>query len=146
MFLEGLPSVPSHLFLMGTVSKQPVQSARAPKAVGPYSQAVRAGNLLFASGQIPLNPSDLSVVGQDVAGQIVQVLENLKNLLEDAGTSLEHVVKTTMFLKNMADFAKANEVYGRYFKAPYPARSTIEVARLPKDVLVEIEAVAILPQ
>ena len=128
---------------MATVAKQPVQSSRAPKAVGPYSQAVRAGGLLFVSGQIPLAPSDLSVVGQDVQGQIVQVLENLKNLLEDAGTSLERVVKTTMFLKNMADFAKANEVYGRYFKEPYPARSTIEVARLPKDVLVEIEAVAL---
>ncbi len=98
---------------------------------------------MFLSGQIPLNPKDLAVVGQDIETQITQVLENLKNLLEDARSSLEGVVKTTMFLKDMGDFAKANEIYGRYFKSPYPARSTIQVAKLPKDVLVEIEAVAI---
>ena len=131
---------------MASVVKQTVESPRAPKAVGPYSQAVRTGNLLFASGQIPLNPKDSSVVGQDVQTQITQVLENLKHLLEDGGTSLENVVKTTMFLKNMGDFAKANEIYGQYFKPPYPARSTIEVVRLPKDVLVEIEAVAHCPE
>lgn len=127
-----------------TTTKKTIESPKAPKAVGPYSQAVRTGNLLFCSGQIPLNPADLSVVGQDVQTQITQVLENLKNLLEDAGTSLGNVVKTTMFLKDMNDFAKANEVYGKYFQAPYPARSTIQVARLPKDALVEIEAIAVV--
>lgn len=128
---------------MANPVKQSIESIRVPKAVGPYSQAVRAGGLLFLSGQIPLNPKDLAVVGQDIETQITQVLENLKNLLEDARSSLEGVVKTTMFLKDMGDFAKANEIYGRYFKSPYPARSTIQVAKLPKDVLVEIEAVAI---
>ncbi len=130
---------------MSAIAKQTILSVRAPKAVGPYSQAVRLGNLIYTAGQIPINPQDSSVVGTDVATQIVQVLQNLTHLLQDAGTSLDNVVKTTMFLKDMNDFAKANEVYGRYFKSPYPARSTIEVARLPKDVLVEIEAIAFVP-
>ena len=127
------------------MEKQVILSLRAPKVVGPYSQAVRLGNFVFTAGQIPLNPHDSSMVGTDVQGQIVQVLENLSHLLQDAGTSLDHVLKTTMFLKDMNDFAKANEIYGRYFKLPYPARSTLEVARLPKDALVEIEAIAFVP-
>ena len=127
------------------ISKQSIESQRVPKAIGPYSQAVRIGNLLFVSGQIALNPTDSTMVGQDAKAQLKQIMENLKHLLEDAGTSMEQVVKTTMYLKDMGDFAKANEVYGLYFKAPYPARATVEVARLPKDALVEIEAVAFCP-
>ena len=130
---------------MESLRKQPIVSLRTPKVVGPYSQAMRLGNLVFASGQIPLTHHDNTLVGTDVQTQIVQVLENLTHLFQDAGTSLDNVIKTTMFLKDMNDFAKANETYGRYFKPPYPARSTIEVARLPKDALVEIEAIAFIP-
>ncbi len=123
--------------------KMPIATPHAPKAVGPYSQAVRAGNMLFCSGQIPLNPADSSMVGTDVQTQIKQVLDNVKGLLGDAGLGFEDVVKTTMFLKDMNDFPKANELYGQYFKPPYPARSTVQVARLPKDALVEVEVVAL---
>ncbi len=128
------------------IARQAILSTHAPKAAGPYSQAVRAGKFLFCSGQIPLNPPDSAMVGHDIQGQIIQVLENLKHLLEDAGTSLGQVVKTTMYLTDLNDFAKANEMYGRYFQAPYPARSTLQVARLPKDALVEIEAIALMPE
>lgn len=128
-----------------TMDKQAIQTHNVPKTVGPYSQAIRMGNLLFTSGQIPLDPRQGTVVGQDIRGQATQVLENLKHLLEDAGVSLTAVLKTTMFLADMNDFAIANEVYGHYFKEPYPARSTIQVARLPKAVLVEIEAIAWIP-
>ena len=133
------------LIVMASVTKKSIESQRAPKAIGPYSQAVRVGNFLFVSGQVALNPKDSSIVGQDVESQIMQIFENVKNLLEDAGTSLENVVKTTLYLKDMGDFAKANEAYSRYFKAPYPARATVQVARLPKDALVEIEAIAVYP-
>lgn len=117
---------------------------KAPAAIGPYSQAVRAGNLLFASGQIPLRP-DGSMVEGDIKEQTRQVLTNVQALLSAAGTGLEHVVKCTVFLKDMNTFAMMNEVYGEFFRKDYPARSTIEVARLPKDALVEIEVVALIP-
>ena len=117
---------------------------KAPAAIGPYSQAVRAGNLLFASGQIPLRP-DGSMVEGDVQEQTRQVLTNVQALLTAAGSGLEHVVKCTVFLKDMNTFAMMNEVYGTFFKKDFPARSTVEVARLPKDALVEIEVVALIP-
>lgn len=116
---------------------------KAPKAIGPYSQAIIAGNLVFVSGQIPAVPSTGEITASGISEQCEQVLNNLKGVLEAAGTGLSNVVKTTVFVKNMDDFAVVNEVYARYFNSPYPARSCIEAARLPKGVLVEIEAIAI---
>lgn len=122
--------------------KKIIQTDAAPAAIGPYSQAVQSGDLIFCSGQIPLDPKTMQIVGKTAAEQVRQVLENVKGLLIGAGSDLSKVIKTTMFLKNMADFAAVNEVYASYFKNDPPARSTIEVARLPKDVLVEIECIA----
>lgn len=119
-----------------------IATADAPQAIGPYSQAVAAGGLLFCSGQIPLTAAGAVVEG-DIAAQTEQVLTNLKALLEAAGSSLGQVVKTTVFLADMNDFAAMNQVYATYFTAAPPARSTVQVARLPRDVRVEIEAVAI---
>lgn len=121
-----------------------ILTEKAPKPIGPYSQAVAAGNLLFCSGQIPLDPATGNLVGgSDVEAQTKKVLENLKAVLEKGGASFSSVAKTTIFLKNMADFPKVNEIYGSFFGGHAPARSTVEVARLPKDVLVEIEAIAL---
>jgi len=114
-----------------------------PKAIGPYSQAIKANGLVFLSGQIPLDPATQQLIVGDVAAQTERVLQNISAILEAAGTSLAQVVKTTVFLKNMGDFAAMNEVYGRHFTAEPPARSTVEVARLPKDVLVEIDVIAL---
>jgi len=122
-----------------------ISTKKAPKAIGPYSQAIRIQNMVFTSGQIPVDPSSGEVVGGGIENQTQQVLENLKAVLAEAGTGLENVVKTTVFIKDMNDFASVNKIYGQYFKEPYPARSCVEVARLPKDVLIEIEAVAIIP-
>jgi len=122
--------------------RQAVASAGAPAAIGPYSQAIVAGSLLFCSGQIPLDPASGQVVEGDVAAQTRRVLDNLGAILEAAGVSFDAVVKTTVFLADMTEFAAMNEVYGQYFGAPAPARSTVQVARLPRDVRVEIEAVA----
>jgi 2-iminobutanoate/2-iminopropanoate deaminase len=124
---------------------EPVLTANAPQPIGPYNQAIRAGNLLFCSGQIALDPKSGAVVAPtDVKAQTHQVFANLKAVLEAGGASLEKVAKTTVFLKSMGDFPAVNEIYGQYFKGTTPARSTIEVARLPKDVLVEVEATAVL--
>lgn len=127
------------------MSKAVIATDQAPAAIGPYSQAVRAGNLVFTAGQIALDPATQQVVAGGIAEQTTRVLENLKAILEAAGTSLARVVKTTVFLKDFNDFAAMNAVYGAYL-APEsvqpPARSTVEVARLPKDVLVEIEVIA----
>ena len=123
---------------------RPVQTDRAPAAIGPYSQAVRIGDLVFTSGSIPLRP-DGSMVDGDVALQTEQVMENLQNVLAAAGTTLAHAVKCTCFLADMNDFAAFNEVYARYFGADAPARSTVEVARLPRDVRVEVECIAWVP-
>lgn len=124
------------------MKKQAVQTAKAPSAIGPYSQAIRTGNLLFVSGQIPLDPTSGELVRSGIVDETKQVLENLKAILEAAGGSLNDIVKTSIFLKDMGQFAAVNEVYGSYFSQPFPARATVEVSRLPKDVNVEIEAVA----
>ena len=114
-----------------------------PKAIGPYSQAIKANGLVFLSGQIPLDPATQQLIAGDIAAQTERVLQNITGILTAAGSSLAQVVKTTVFLKSMNDFAAMNEVYGRHFTAEPPARSTVEVARLPKDVLVEIDVIAL---
>ncbi|HEX6770449.1 MAG TPA: RidA family protein [Acidobacteriaceae bacterium] len=125
--------------------KQAVSTPSAPAAIGPYSQAVRIGNVLYSSGQVALDPATGAVVPGGIAEQTTRAIENLKAVLTAAGASFAQVVKTTVFLKSMGDFAAMNEVYGRYFATDgvvAPARSTVEVARLPKDGLVEIEVIA----
>ncbi len=124
--------------------KETVVTAHAPKPIGPYSQAIRANGFVFLSGQVALDPQSGDIVSADVRQQTERVLENLKAVLEAAGASLHHVVKTTVFLKSMDDFPAMNEVYGRYFTSAPPARSTVEVSRLPKNALVEIDVVAVL--
>ena len=121
-----------------------VVTDRGPKAIGPYSQAVRANGFLFLSGQIALSPKTQQVIDGGASQQTERVIENLKGILEAAGSSLQQVVKTTVFLANMSDFGAMNEVYGRYFAENPPARSTIEASRLPRNVLVEIELVALV--
>jgi 2-iminobutanoate/2-iminopropanoate deaminase len=123
--------------------KKVISTDTAPKAIGPYSQAIQSGNLLFISGQIPLNPVTGEISG-DISGQTHQVLENLKSILLAAGATPADVLKTTVFLKNLDDFSAMNAVYGEYFAADAPARSTIEVSRIPRGALVEIEAVAVI--
>ncbi len=118
-----------------------IATEKAPKAVGPYSQAVRFANLVFVSGQIPLDPRSGEIVGGDIEVQAKQVLENLKAIVEASGMGLENVLKCTCFLKNMEHFARFNSVYNTYFANVLPARETVEVSRLPKDVLVEISAI-----
>jgi 2-iminobutanoate/2-iminopropanoate deaminase len=122
--------------------KEPVLTDRGPKPIGPYSQAIRANGFLYLSGQVALDPKTGELAGADIRLQTERVLENVKGILEAAGSNLTHVVKTTVFLKDMNDFPAMNEVYGRYFKAAPPARSTVQVSRLPKDALVEIEVIA----
>jgi 2-iminobutanoate/2-iminopropanoate deaminase len=122
--------------------KQAVSSPDAPKAIGPYSQAVRAGQLLFVSGQVPLDPATGEMVGGDIAAQTRRVFENLGAVLKAGGCSFNDVVRTTVFLADMNDFAEVNKVYGTYFLEPYPARATVQVARLPKDARVEIDVIA----
>lgn len=125
--------------------KDIIASEQAPKAVGPYSQAVRVGNLVFLSGQIPLDPASGQIVEGGIQEQTKRVFENLRAVLTAAGLSFENVVKTTVFLKNLADFVPMNEIYAQYFPSNPPARSTVEVARLPRDVSVEIDAIAVVP-
>jgi 2-iminobutanoate/2-iminopropanoate deaminase len=114
-----------------------------PKAIGPYSQAIKANGFVFVSGQVAIDPATQQVLTGDVAEQTERVMKNLSGILKAAGSSLEKVVKSGVFLKSMGDFAAMNEVYGKYFKSDPPARSTVEVSRLPKDVLVEIDVVAL---
>ncbi len=121
-----------------------ISTEKAPAAIGPYSQAIRSGSMIFCSGQLPLDPASMAITGSNVSEQTVQVFKNMTAVLEAAGAKLENVVKTTVFLKNMGDFAAMNEVYAKSFGSHKPARSTIEVARLPKDALVEIECIAAL--
>ncbi|OLB86265.1 MAG: hypothetical protein AUI12_09500 [Acidobacteria bacterium 13_2_20CM_2_57_6] len=115
---------------------------RGPKPIGPYSQAIRANGFLYVSGQVALDPKTGEMPGADIKLQTQRALENVKGILEAAGSNLHHVVKTTVFLKDMNDFAAMNEVYAKYFTSAAPARSTVQVARLPKDALVEIEVIA----
>jgi 2-iminobutanoate/2-iminopropanoate deaminase len=122
--------------------KQAVSSPDAPKAIGPYSQAVRAGQLLFVSGQVPLDPATGQIVAGDIGTQARRVFDNLAAVLKAGGRSFADVVRTTVFLADMNDFAAVNDVYGTYFSAPYPARATVQVARLPKDARVEIDLIA----
>jgi 2-iminobutanoate/2-iminopropanoate deaminase len=123
--------------------KEIIQTEHAPNAIGPYSQAVKANGLVFASGQIPIDPQTGQFVPGGVAAQTEQVLKNLAAVLEAAGSSLDRIVKTTVFLADMEEFAAMNEVYGRFFKEQPPARATVEAARLPRDARVEIEAIAL---
>lgn len=120
-----------------------IATDQAPKAIGPYSQAIKTDGLIFTSGQIAIDPATQQVVAGDVAAQTDRVLKNLTAVLQASGSGLGKVLRCTVFLKNMGDFAAMNEVYGRYFSQAPPARSTVEVARLPKDVLVEIDVIAL---
>lgn len=124
--------------------RQSVSTESAPKAIGPYSQAIRAGSMLFLSGQIPLDPSTGQLVEGDIAEQTHRVFKNLSAILEAAGASFEQVVRTTVYLADMNDFAAMNAVYGTYFSSPAPARSTVQAARLPKDARIEIDLIAVL--
>ena len=124
------------------MARKIIKSNRAPEPIGPYSQAIAVDNLVFTSGQIALHPDTNQLIAGDVSDQTKQVLDNLQAVLETAGTSLQSVVKTTIYLKNMADFTRVNEIYTEYFSSGLPARSTVEVSRLPKDVLVEIDCIA----
>ncbi len=120
-----------------------IATDQAPKAIGPYSQAIKAASLIFTSGQIAIDPATQQVIVGEVGAQTDRVLKNLSAVLKASGSGLEKVLRCTVFLKNMGDFAAMNEVYGRYFSQAPPARSTVEVARLPKDVLVEIDVIAL---
>ena len=121
--------------------KKQVNTTSAPAAIGPYSQGVIAGNLLFVSGQIPLNPLDGSLVSDSLESQANQVFQNLRAIIQEAGSSFEHVLKLTIYLTDLENFAAVNKVMENYFNEPYPARATVEVSRLPKDVAVEIDAI-----
>jgi 2-iminobutanoate/2-iminopropanoate deaminase len=120
-----------------------ISTSDGPKAIGPYSQAIRANGFVFVSGQVAIDPATQQVLSGDVAAQTDRVLKNLSAILKAAGSGLDKVVRSTVFLKNMGDFVAMNEVYGKYFTQAPPARSTVEVARLPKDVLVEIDVIAL---
>jgi 2-iminobutanoate/2-iminopropanoate deaminase len=124
------------------VVREAITSPTAPPAIGPYSPAIRAGNLLFISGQIPLDPATGQLVRGDIRVQTTRVMDNLRDLLVAAGADTSHVVRTTIFLADLSDFAVVNEIYATYFTPPYPARATVQVARLPRDVRVEIDAIA----
>ncbi len=124
--------------------RQAVATDRAPKAIGPYSQGIRAGNMLFVSGQVPIDPATGNLIQGDLAAQTRRVFENLSAILQAAGGSLDNVVRTTVFLADMGDFAAMNEVYAGYFSSPAPARSTVQAARLPKDARIEIDVIAVL--
>lgn len=121
-----------------------ITSPTAAPAIGPYSPAVRVGNLLFLSGQIPLDPASGQIVDGDIRAQTTRVLQNIGELLTAGGAGFANVVRTTIFLADLSDFAVVNEIYATYFSAPYPARATVQVARLPRDVRVEIDAIAVI--
>lgn len=122
--------------------KDVVLTDRGPKPIGPYSQAIRTNGFLYVSGQVALDPKTGEFVGTDIQQQTIRTLENIKGILEAAGSNMHHVVKTTVFLKDMNDFAAMNEAYAKFFTQAPPARSTVQVARLPKDALVEVEVIA----
>ncbi|MBY0371980.1 RidA family protein [bacterium] len=122
---------------------KPIQTDKAPQAIGPYSQGIRVGDLIFFSGQVPLDPKSGVIVGTDIQAQTRKVMENIQGLLQSQGLDFTRVVKSTVFLTNMGDFAAFNEIYASFLKAPYPARSTVQVSALPKGALVEIECVVL---
>jgi 2-iminobutanoate/2-iminopropanoate deaminase len=122
--------------------KSAVSAADAPKAIGPYSHAIRAGQLLFVSGQVPIDPATGNLVDGDITAQTQRVMNNLDAVLKAGGLSFAHVIRTTIFLADMSDFAAVNAVYGTFFSEPFPARATVQVSRLPKDARVEIDAIA----
>lgn len=126
--------------------RQEIKTEKAPKAIGPYSQGIAANNFIFASGQISLDPQTGELVSGGIEDQTRQVLKNISAVLQAAGSSLDHVVKATVFLQDMNDFAAMNTVYAEFFTPPFPARAAVQVARLPKDVKVEIEVIAVLGQ
>jgi 2-iminobutanoate/2-iminopropanoate deaminase len=126
------------------MGKRVIYTDKAPKAIGPYSQAIQAGNFLFLSGQIPLDPKTGELLKGDIRKQTQQVLENIKGVLESQGLGMENVVKATLFLKDIENFNQVNEVYATYFPSSPPARSTVEVAKLPRDADIEIEAIALI--
>ncbi len=126
------------------MKKESVSTPNAPQAIGPYSQAIKANGFIFVSGQIPLDPKTGQLVAGTIEDQTHRVLQNLKAILEAGGSQLNQVVRTTIFLKDMNNFSKVNEIYASYFTQPFPARATVEVARLPKDVAVEIDVVALV--
>ena len=127
------------------IKKQVCCSQDAPKAIGPYSQAIKAGNFLFMSGQIGIEPGINEITGRTISEQTEQVILNMKAVLKSAGTDISNVVKTTVFLKNISDFKEMNSIYEKHFSVNPPARSTVEVSKLPKDALVEIESIAVIP-
>ena len=122
--------------------RQAVSTPSAPKAIGPYSQAIRAGSLLFVSGQVPIDPATGQIVSGDIAAQTHRVFQNIGEILKAGGASFDHVVRTTVFLADMNDFAAMNEAYATYFTTPAPARATVQVSRLPRDARVEIDVIA----
>ncbi len=126
------------------MKKKVIQTDKAPKAIGPYSQAIQAGNFLFLSGQIPLDPKTGELVKGDIRQQTKQVLQNIKGVLESRGLGMEDVVKATIFLKDISNFSQVNEIYATYFPSSPPARSTVEVAKLPRDADIEIEVIALI--
>ncbi len=126
------------------MNKTALHTENAPAAIGPYSQAIRAGDTVYVSGQLPIDPATGAFAGQDIASQTRQSLTNLANILKEAGATMDNIVKTTVMLQNIADFGAMNEVYAEFFHAPYPARAAYQVACLPKNALVEIECVAVL--
>ena len=125
------------------MNKTIIPTDKAPKAIGPYSQAIEVNGMIFTSGVIPINPETNELVNGDIKVQAEQAIGNLAALLKEAGSDTEQVIKTTVFIKDMNDFAAVNEIYAKYFTKDFPARSCVEVARLPKDVLIEIEAIAL---
>ena len=128
------------------MEKKAVQTDKAPAAIGPYSQAIRVGNLLFTSGQVPIDPANGEITGWEIKEQARQVFINIQNLLAAQGCTLANVVKTTVFLRHMSDFPEMNEIYAEFFSGTiFPARSTVEVSRLPKDALIEIETITLIP-
>jgi len=130
---------------MGKIVKQVITTPRAPAAIGPYSQGIKAGNLIFVSGQIPIDPATGALIeAKDIPSQTRRVLQNIQQILSSGGATMDNVVRTTVFLKDMNDFAEMNGIYGEFFRESAPARATVEVARLPKDVGVEIDCIAVV--
>lgn len=142
---EGRLAVKTNASGADTTLRTAITAPDAPKAMGAYSPAIRAGNLIFVSGQIPIDPASGTLVSGDITAQAEQVMRNLTALLEAAGLGFEHVVKTTVYLADMNEFAAMNEVYSRFIIDPPPARATVQVARLPRDVKIEVDCIAVIP-